>query len=98
MRPSDLLETEFLTEHIKKGNVLMRSQGRCYEDNFFVLSGGILRIEVDNFTYEKCGLEGKPIEAKGKIHVKTRYGMSIFNTSHSMQFQHPFTNTQLPSH
>ena len=40
MRPSDLLETEFLTECIKKGDVIMRSQGRSFEDTIFILEKG----------------------------------------------------------
>lgn len=36
---------------------------------------GVLRLEVDTPTYERCGLPGKPIRHEGRKHIKARYGM-----------------------
>lgn len=51
----------------------MRSEGRVLVDNVFTLSDGILRLELDRPTYERCGLAGKPIEDGGRKHQKSRF-------------------------
>lgn len=52
----------------------MLSQGEPGVDNLFSLSDGLLRLEVDRPTYQRMGLEGKPIRGEGRKHTKTRFG------------------------
>ena len=52
----------------------MLAQGRPGIDHNFSLSDGVLRLEVDKPTYERLGLQGKPIPSEGRKHVKARYG------------------------
>ncbi|ORY07787.1 ribonuclease P 40kDa subunit-domain-containing protein [Clohesyomyces aquaticus] len=73
MKLGELLESEFFTEYIKKGNIMMLSEGRPLVDNVFSLYEGVLRIEVDRPTYERCGLQGTPIEDGGRKHQKARW-------------------------
>ncbi|OAK98594.1 hypothetical protein IQ06DRAFT_294967 [Phaeosphaeriaceae sp. SRC1lsM3a] len=73
MKLSELLEADFLTTYIKQGNIMMLSEGRPLIDNRFSLYDGILRLELDRPTYERCGLQGVPIEDGGKKHQKARW-------------------------
>jgi ribonuclease P/MRP protein subunit RPP40 len=73
MKLSDILETEFLNNYIKQGNIMMLSEGRAFIDNRFELYEGVLRMELDRPTYERCGLQGTPIEDGGKKHQKQRW-------------------------
>lgn len=73
IKVGDLLETEFLNSYIKQGNVTMLSEGRPLVDNRFELYDGTLRMELNRPTYERCGLQGKPIEDGGKKHQKQRW-------------------------
>ncbi|QSZ29102.1 hypothetical protein DSL72_003612 [Monilinia vaccinii-corymbosi] len=75
--PSALLEGEFFTEYIKKGNVLMLSNGRIGVDNVFSLSEGILTLHLDKESYERSGLVGKPEEIKGKRGHRPRWIVEI---------------------
>jgi ribonucleases P/MRP protein subunit RPP40 len=77
MKLGEILEGEFFTEYVKKGNIMMRSEGRSMVDNVFELYEGVLRLEVDRRTYEQCGLQGTPIEDGGKKHQKQRWGASF---------------------
>ncbi|KAF2869683.1 ribonuclease P 40kDa subunit-domain-containing protein [Massariosphaeria phaeospora] len=77
MKLGELLQGDFFTEYIKKGNITMLSEGRPLVDNVFSLYEGVLRIEVDRPTYERCGLEGKPIEDGGRKHQKNRWVMEF---------------------
>ena len=52
----------------------MLAQGRPGVDHLFSLADGILRLEVDKPTYERLGLQGKPMPSEGRKHVKSRYG------------------------
>ncbi len=36
---------------------------------------GTLRLELGKESYERCGLNGKPIRDVGRKHIKARYGM-----------------------
>jgi ribonuclease P/MRP protein subunit RPP40 len=56
----------------------MLAEGRPLVDNVFSLYEGVLRLELDRPTYERCGLQGSPIEDGGKKHQKARWGMSLF--------------------
>lgn len=53
---------------------MMLSEGRPLIDQVFSLYGGVLRLELDRPTYERCGLQGKPIEDGGKKHQRARWG------------------------
>lgn len=53
---------------------MMLSEGRPLVDNVFSLYDGTLRLELDRPTYERCGLQGTPIEDGGKKHQKNRWG------------------------
>jgi len=57
---SGILEHDFFNVYIKAGNVLLLSHGRLDVDNIFCLSDGVLRMSVDNESYEKAGLQGRP--------------------------------------
>ncbi|KAH7414091.1 ribonuclease P 40kDa subunit-domain-containing protein [Phaeosphaeria sp. MPI-PUGE-AT-0046c] len=73
MKLGEILEPEFLDNYIKQGNIMMLSEGRPLIDNRFELYDGILRLELDRQTYERCGLQGVPIEDGGKKHKKARW-------------------------
>jgi hypothetical protein len=45
---------------------------------------GILKLELDRPTYERCGLEGKPIEDGGRKHQKARY-CTLSRAQHACQ-------------
>ncbi|CAI6248701.1 unnamed protein product [Periconia digitata] len=55
------------------GNIMMLSEGRPLVDNVFSLYEGMLRLELDRPTYEKVGLQGKPIEDGGRKHQSNRW-------------------------
>ncbi|KAA8567140.1 hypothetical protein MFRU_007g02360 [Monilinia fructicola] len=74
---SALLEGEFFTEYIKRGNVLMLSKGRIGVDNVFSLSEGILTLHLDKESYERSGLVGKPEGIKGKREHRPRWIVEI---------------------
>lgn len=73
MSLSEILENEFFNSYIKQGNIMMLSEGRPNVDNRFELFDGILRMELNRPTYERCGLQGMPIEDGGKKHQKQRW-------------------------
>jgi ribonuclease P/MRP protein subunit RPP40 len=57
----------------------MISEGRPLVDNRFSLLEGVLKLELDKPTYERCGLEGKPLASAGRKHVKQRFRMPLIN-------------------
>ncbi|KAF2264476.1 hypothetical protein CC78DRAFT_494908 [Lojkania enalia] len=73
MKLGELLEGDFFNEYIKKGDIMMLSEGRPLVDSVFSLYKGILRLELDRPTYERCGLQGTPIEDGGRKHQKARW-------------------------
>ena len=73
MKLGEILETEFLDTYIKQGNIMMLSEGRQLIDDRFELYEGTLRMELTRPTYERCGLQGIPIEDGGKKHQKQRW-------------------------
>jgi ribonuclease P/MRP protein subunit RPP40 len=73
MKLSEIIEAEFLNGYIKQGNIMMLSEGRTLIDNRFELYEGVLRMELDRPTYERCGLQGTPIEDGGRKHQKQRW-------------------------
>ncbi|KAF2032578.1 hypothetical protein EK21DRAFT_109962 [Setomelanomma holmii] len=73
MKLAELLEPEFLDTYIKQGNITMLSEGRPLIDNRIELYNGVLRLELNRRTYERCSLQGVPIEDGGKKHQKQRW-------------------------
>jgi ribonuclease P/MRP protein subunit RPP40 len=73
LKLSDILEAEFLESYIKHGNITMLSEGRLLVDHHFELVNGVLKMELDRATYERCGLHGSPIEDGGRKHQKARW-------------------------
>ncbi|KAF2733175.1 hypothetical protein EJ04DRAFT_277525 [Polyplosphaeria fusca] len=73
MKLGELLEGDFFSEYVKNGKIIMLSEGRPLVDNAFSLHEGTLRLELDRSTYERCGLQGEPIEDGGKKHQKARW-------------------------
>ncbi|KAJ9648068.1 hypothetical protein H2199_001845 [Coniosporium tulheliwenetii] len=63
--------------HNDTGNIVMLSEGRPAVDNVFSLRDGVLRLEIDKPTYERCGLAGKPIPDGGRKHTKARYAVEL---------------------
>ncbi|RCI14352.1 hypothetical protein L249_5951 [Ophiocordyceps polyrhachis-furcata BCC 54312] len=76
MALEQLLQADFLIECVKKGDVLMLSQGQTSTDNVFSLRKGILRMYLDKETFERAGLEGKPYGTKGNRGHKARWIVS----------------------
>ncbi|ETI22059.1 hypothetical protein G647_06130 [Cladophialophora carrionii CBS 160.54] len=78
MRLEEVLKGEFFTEYIKKGNVLMISEGEPGVDDSFSLKEGMLRMELSKASYERAGLQGVPVSTSGgRKHVKSRYLVEI---------------------
>jgi ribonuclease P/MRP protein subunit RPP40 len=73
MKLSEILEAEFLTTYVKQSNIMMLSEGRPLVDDRFELSNGTLRMELTRPTYERCGLQGTPVEDGGRKHQKQRW-------------------------
>ncbi|KAF4631130.1 hypothetical protein G7Y89_g7002 [Cudoniella acicularis] len=65
-----LVEGEFFNEYIKRGNVLMLSEGISGVDNVYTL-------REDKESYERAGLVGKPEGVKGKRGTKPRWIVEI---------------------
>ncbi|AEO55070.1 hypothetical protein MYCTH_2298476 [Thermothelomyces thermophilus ATCC 42464] len=80
----DILSGDFFTEYIKKGDVLMLSEGRRGIDNVFTLRRGILTMFLDKEAYERAGLVGKPDGPKGKRGTKPRWIVEFDLTAPSM--------------
>ncbi|KAF2018570.1 hypothetical protein BU24DRAFT_418091 [Aaosphaeria arxii CBS 175.79] len=73
MKLGEILQGDFFTEYIKQGNIMMLSEGRSHVDNVIFLYEGVLRLELDRPTYERCGLQGVSIEDGGRKHQKARW-------------------------
>jgi ribonuclease P/MRP protein subunit RPP40 len=73
MKLGELIASEFFNTHIKTGNIMMLSEGRPGIDDVFSLYDGTLRLELGRAAYERCGLQGTPIEDGGKKHKKARF-------------------------
>ncbi|EWG49344.1 hypothetical protein FVEG_08905 [Fusarium verticillioides 7600] len=73
MSLGDILQGDFFTEYIKKGDIMMLSEGQTTVGMLFTLREGILTMFVDKETYERAGLVGKPYGAKGGRGSKPRW-------------------------
>ncbi|ROT36729.1 ribonuclease P 40kDa subunit [Sodiomyces alkalinus F11] len=76
MTLGQILDGLFFNEYIKRGNILMLSEGRKTVENVFSLREGLLTMYLDKETYERAGLVGKPHGAKGGRGVKPRWIVS----------------------
>ncbi|KUJ07937.1 uncharacterized protein LY89DRAFT_691255 [Mollisia scopiformis] len=72
-----LLEGEFFNEYIKRGNILMLSEGRLGVDNVYSLREGVLTLHLDKESYERAGLVGQPEGVKGKRGTKPRWAVEV---------------------
>ncbi|KAH0522715.1 hypothetical protein TsFJ059_006515 [Trichoderma semiorbis] len=84
MTLGQVLETKFLTQYIKLGNIMMLSQGKTTIGNLFTLREGNLDLYLDRETYERAGLEGKPYGKKGDRGSKPRWRVSYNLREESM--------------
>jgi len=73
----DVVSGDFFSQYIKSGHVLMVSSGRPRVDNRFSLIDGVLKLDLDKETYERCGLSGKPSRSDGRFHVVSRYAVEL---------------------
>ncbi|KAI9158836.1 Ribonuclease P protein subunit p40 [Paramyrothecium foliicola] len=76
MHLGDILDREFFTEYVKRGNILMLSEGNSVADNVFTLRDGHLTMYLDKETFERAGLVGKPYGVKGNRGLKPRWVVS----------------------
>ncbi|KAK1976045.1 ribonuclease P 40kDa subunit [Colletotrichum cereale] len=76
MTLGQVLDGAFFNEYIKRGNVLMLSEGRTTVENVFSLRDGLLTMYLDKETYERAGVVGKPHGVKGKRGLKPRWVVS----------------------
>lgn len=58
-----------------QGNILLLSEP--HNDTTFSLADGLLTISLDKATYERAGLQGKPVADNGRKHIKSRYEISL---------------------
>ncbi|RMZ76785.1 hypothetical protein DV737_g4671, partial [Chaetothyriales sp. CBS 132003] len=64
----------------RKAQLLLLSEGRPgVDDGRFEIREGKLRMELSKETYEKCGLQGRPLAGGGggRKHVKARYEVQV---------------------
>ncbi|OTA55592.1 ribonuclease P 40kDa subunit [Hypoxylon sp. EC38] len=84
MKLGQILEGDFFTEYIKRGNIMMLSEGKIDFENVFSLKEGVLTMYLDKETYERAGLVGKPHGVKGKRGLKPRWIVQFELRSPSM--------------
>lgn len=77
-----LLQDDFFTKYIKTGNILLLSAPlyipTTSSSATFRLVEGVLRIEVDRATYERCGLQGTRIpDPHGRKHQDSKFGVEM---------------------
>ena len=60
---------------------------------------GVLKIDLDRATYERCGLAGKAVAGFGKKHSNSRFGISfsLFELSYTKPLVEVELNLRLPS-
>ncbi|CAK4033988.1 Hypothetical predicted protein [Lecanosticta acicola] len=79
----DLLSDPFFTTYIKtpgpSSDILLISEPPSNDDSSFSLADGILRMELGRPTYEKTGLQGKPIPPSGEArkHTKQKFLVEV---------------------
>lgn len=55
----------------------MLSEGQRGIQNTFSLKKGILRLDLDRATYERCGLVGAVAPSSGRNHIKSRFRVDL---------------------
>ncbi|KAI2487748.1 Ribonuclease P 40kDa Rpp40 protein [Pyrenophora tritici-repentis] len=85
MKLGEIIESDFMNSYIKQGNVMMLSEGRPLLNDRFELYEGVLRMELTRPTYERCGLQGIPIEDGGRKHQKQRWIVEYNLRANSMK-------------
>ncbi|RGP66245.1 ribonuclease p mrp subunit pop1 [Fusarium longipes] len=95
MSLGDLLQGDFFTEYIKKGDIMMLSEGQMTTSTLFTLRDGVLTMFVDKETHERAGLPGKPCGPKGGRGSKPRWTVSPDPLQQF--FPTAFTSTPTPS-
>jgi ribonuclease P/MRP protein subunit RPP40 len=81
----DILIGDFFNQYIKAGNIVMLSEGILGIQNTLKLKDGVLTMDIDKATYEKCGLEGTVAPSPGRTHVKSRFKIELDLKLPSMQ-------------
>ncbi|KFX92065.1 hypothetical protein V490_05585 [Pseudogymnoascus sp. VKM F-3557] len=74
---AELVSGDFFTEYIRKGNVLMLSEGKYGFNDVYSLRDGILTLALEKESYERAGLAGEPDGAKGKRGSRARWLVKI---------------------
>ncbi|KIV88762.1 hypothetical protein PV10_08407 [Exophiala mesophila] len=77
LKLEDLLVGDGFDIWIKRGNVLMLSEGKAGVDSLFSLYDGILRLELSKDDYERAGLQGKPVMSGARKHIKARFAVEL---------------------
>jgi ribonuclease P/MRP protein subunit RPP40 len=63
----------------------MLSEGQSGVQNRYSLKDGILKLDLDKATYERCGLTGTVASSPGRKHVKLRFHIELDLKLNSMQ-------------
>ena len=63
----------------------MLSEGQLGVQNTFKLKDGVLTLNIDKATYERCGLVGTVALSPGRKHVKPRFLVELDLKQNSMQ-------------
>ncbi|PNS19821.1 hypothetical protein CAC42_7788 [Sphaceloma murrayae] len=77
LKLKDVIEGDFFDRYIKRGNIVLLSEGKPGVENVYSLHDGILRLELDKPTYERAGLAGKVMPTPGRKHTKARYAVEL---------------------
>lgn len=63
----------------------MMSEGVAGVQNTYSLKDGILTLDVDKATYERCGLVGSVTQSAGRKYIKSRFKIELDLRLQSMQ-------------
>ncbi|KAG5665881.1 hypothetical protein KAF25_010006 [Fusarium avenaceum] len=77
MSLGDIVQGDFFTEYIRKGDIMMLSEGQTTVDTLFTLHEGVLTMFVDKEIFERAGLPGKPYGPKGGRVSKPRWVITL---------------------
>ncbi|KAL5352491.1 hypothetical protein ACLOAV_002439 [Pseudogymnoascus australis] len=74
---AELVSGDFFTEYVKKGNVIMLSEGKHGVNDVYSLRDGVLTLALEKESYERAGLAGEPDGAKEKRGARARWLVEI---------------------
>lgn len=74
---AELVSGDFFTEYVKKGNIIMLSEGKHGVNDVYSLRDGVLTLALGKESYERAGLAGEPDGAKGKRGARARWLVEI---------------------